>query len=177
VGDDEPRPHEDTVRYALARGAILVAASGNKAGHIDYYPAIQRGVIAVGSVDAHGHPSSFMSRGGHVALCAPGEGILGPAVSGYQRNTGTSFAAPFVTAACALMMARALRYSTPLSAELARRLLVKSAAPFGGGESGGCGAGILDVPAALAAVDEALLAPDDASSDAERTPRESIEAA
>jgi hypothetical protein len=67
---------------------------------------------------------------------------------------GTSFAAPFVTACAALMLGRALRKSTALDGECVRRLLVSSARPFARNvDAYGCGAGMLDVPAALQAVD------------------------
>jgi hypothetical protein len=72
--------------------------------------------------------------------------------------SGTSFAAPLVAGACALMLARANRLSTPLGAGDIKELLQRSAAPFAAGDahttSESCGAGILDVPAALRAVEE-----------------------
>jgi len=43
---------------------------------------------------------------------------------------GTSFAAPLVAGAAALMIARAMRRSTPLTALTVRDLLQRSAAPF-----------------------------------------------
>lgn len=155
--DDDPRPHADVVEYARRRGCILVAASGNDARSSAYYPAALDGVIAVGSVGASGRPSSFMTRGPHVALCAPGERVRTAALHGYQDNTGTSFAAPFVAGACALLLARAARYGVPLDGADARALLVATARPFDRGvEATGCGAGILDIPAALEALERAL---------------------
>jgi subtilisin family serine protease len=68
-------PHLEIVRYALARGVILVAASGNNGQLERYFPAAHEGVIAVGSVNAQALPSAFSTRGPHVALCAPGENI------------------------------------------------------------------------------------------------------
>ena len=152
---NDPVPHVAVVRYALARGCILVAASGNDGSLTRYFPAALPGVIAVGSVDSSKHPSKFMSRGEHLALCAPGERISGAALNGaYGEYSGTSFAAPFVTSACALLLARAARYSTSVSAFLVRDLLVRSATPFQGDDTNGCGAGVLNIPAALRAADE-----------------------
>ena len=71
-------------------------------------------------------------------------------------QNGTSFAAPFVAAACALLLARGLRASTVFGAPTIRELLVASAAPFPSGDAHGCGAGILDLPAALRAADNRL---------------------
>jgi subtilisin family serine protease len=80
---------------------------------------------------------------------------------GYVSNTGTSFAAPFVAGACALLVARAARYGVPIDADVARRLLVATAQPFASGsDASGCGAGILDIPAALAALERTLGADD-----------------
>lgn len=148
-----PKPHEEVVRYALARGVILVAASGNSGLTERYYPAAHEGVIAVGAVDRELTPSAFSTRGDHVALCAPGREILTCGLSGYQTATGTSFAAPFVAAACALLASRAQRRAWPLSSEDVRLLLMRSARPFSTAGVSGCGAGVLDIRAALRALD------------------------
>ncbi|GAB2507558.1 S8 family peptidase [Lysobacter humi (ex Lee et al. 2017)] len=150
---DAPRPHEEVVRYALARGVILVAASGNSGLEERFYPAAHQGVIAVGAVDDSLRPASFSTRGMHVALCAPGREIVTCGLDGYQRATGTSFAAPFVTAVCALMASRAQRRAWPLTGEDCRRLLVASARPFARAGVAGCGVGVLDAAAALRALD------------------------
>src|SRR5690606_16774976 len=42
-------PHEDVIRYALSRGATVVAASGNDGTTEKYYPGALPGVIAVGA--------------------------------------------------------------------------------------------------------------------------------
>lgn len=150
---DAPRPHEEVIRYALARGVILVAASGNSGLHERFHPAAHEGVIAVGAVDASLAPASFSTRGAHVALCAPGRDIVTCGLDGYQRATGTSFAAPFVAAVCALMASRAQRRAWPLTGEDCRRLLVASARPFARAGVTGCGHGVLDAAAALRALD------------------------
>ena len=94
---EDPRPHEDVIAYARARGCVLVAASGNGGDSGRYFPAALPGVIAVGSVGPPGAPSRFTSRGPHVALCAPGESIPSASLGGaLQSHTGTSFAAPVV---------------------------------------------------------------------------------
>jgi subtilisin family serine protease len=147
-------PHVEIVRYALARDCILVAASGNTGRTERFFPASLPGVIAVGAVDDDRRPAIFTTRGDHVALSAPGVRIATAGIDGYVEHSGTSFAAPFVTGACALLVARAARWSRPLGPEAARRILATSAQRFAdGAETTGCGAGILDIPAALAAVD------------------------
>ncbi|MBN3760738.1 S8 family serine peptidase [Burkholderia sp. Ac-20365] len=151
-----PRPHADVVRYALERGCILVAASGNSGTQTRFWPAAHDGVIAVGAVNAQGSVCSFSTRGEHVALCAPGERVLSTALEGYQIVTGTSFAAPFVSAAAALLLSRASRRAMPLDGAAVRALLVSSAQPFMSEAPPGCGAGILDAASTLIALDAAI---------------------
>jgi subtilisin family serine protease len=162
------KPHADVVRYALTRNCVLVAASGNSGKEEVYWPAAYEGVIAVGSVDADGKPSHFTTRGSHVALCAVGERVATCGLKGYQLATGTSFAAPFVTAAAALLVSRAQRRSYPLSGEDVRRLLVESATPWPGKDTQGYGAGILNAAAALEMLDREIdrSPPNDAEPDA-----------
>ena len=153
-------PHLDIVRYAQEHNCVLVVASGNNGDFVRFYPAALPGVLAVGSVGTDRRPSVFTSRGAHVVLCAPGEQLPVATIGErYTRASGTSFAAPLVTATCALMLARAARASVPLSAAELRRLLTETASPFASGaDTTGCGAGVLNVPAALAAVDEVCAA-------------------
>lgn len=151
--DDAPKPHEEIVRYALARGVILVAASGNSGLTEKYYPAAHEGVIAIGAIDSGLRPAGFSTRGKHVALCAPGRDILTCGLHGYQTATGTSFAAPFATAVCALLASRAQRRAWPLTSEDARQLLIDSTRPFAVAGVEGCGHGVLDARAALRALD------------------------
>lgn len=152
----DARPHEEVVRYALARGVLLVAASGNSGLAERYFPAALDGVIAVGAVDTDLTPASFSTRGDHVAVCAPGRDIWTCGMSGYQRASGTSFAAPFVSAVCGLLAARAERRAWPLSPETAREILVASVRPFASAGVTGCGSGIVDALAALQALDQRI---------------------
>jgi subtilisin family serine protease len=147
-----PKPHADVIAYGAARGCVFVAASGNNGRETVYWPAAYPDVIAVGAVGAAGRPCGFSTSGAHVALCAPGEDIFTASLDGYQRATGTSFAAPFVTATVALMIARAERRAFPTSPRIIKRLLMEAAAAFPG-PAALCGAGILDAAAAVAAVD------------------------
>lgn len=149
-------PHLEVVRYALARGVLLVAASGNSGRDERYYPAAHEGVIAVGAVEDDLSPSSFSTRGEHVALCAPGRSIWTCGLDGLVPVSGTSFAAPFVAAACALLAARAERRAWPLDPELALEVLRSTTRPFTQPSVEGCGSGVLDVAAALRALDQRI---------------------
>jgi subtilisin family serine protease len=161
-----PRPHEEVVRYARARGVVLVAASGNSGSAESFFPAASEDVIAVGAVNSDNIPSSFSTRGPHVAVCAPGEKIwtsgLHEQEPSYQCANGTSFAAPFVTAVCALLISRAQRRAWPLTPTKVKELLIESARPFGRAGVEGCGRGVVDALGALqrldAYIDDALAA-------------------
>jgi subtilisin family serine protease len=152
----DPTPHADVVRYGVARGCIMVAASGNSGKTEDYSPARLDGVIAVGACDDDDRPASFTTRGRHVALSAPGDRVLSAGMNGYATQTGTSFAAPFVAAAAALLVSRAARRSYPLTGADVRRILASTARPWPGAGANGCGAGVLDAHAALLALDREI---------------------
>lgn len=156
LAPNSPKPHRDVIEYALARGCILIAASGNNGRETRYWPAAYPGVIAVGAVTPGGKPAGFSTRGEHVALCAPGEHVLTASIDGYQYATGTSFAAPFAAGAAALLVARSHRRARPIDADTVRRILMRTAQPFAADGQAGCGTGILDAAAALAALDEEI---------------------
>ena len=158
LDDGAPRPHADIMRYAMARGAVLVAAAGNSGEEEDFYPAALPEAIAVGSVDAEGRRSKFSTYGDHIALCAPGECIVSTGLSGYRQSSGTSFAAPFVTGVAALLVSRAKKAGQDLDGRAVKRLLTESATPLTGGVNPETGHGLLDGPGALRRLDEALAA-------------------
>ena len=106
-------------------------------------------------MDAEGRPSRFTTRGEHLALRAPGEHIATCALQdGYQLATELSFAAPFVTAAAALLLSRAegagFRWMG-IHEKHPDRLSHSLAA-----EQSGCGAGILDIYQALRELDRTV---------------------
>jgi subtilisin family serine protease len=159
LGPNDPRPHEDVVRYALARGCVLVAASGNSGRQERFTPASLPGVIAVGATDGDA-PAAFSTRGEHVALSAPGVRVLAPGLGGYARVTGTSFAAPFVTAAAAQLVSRANRRAYPLGSDELASVLAATCRRWPADVPSGNGSGVLDVRAALAEVDRRIDADD-----------------
>jgi subtilisin family serine protease len=95
------------VQRFLARGGVLVAATGNGgAAAALAYPASYTGVIGVTSVDSHHHLEIDASVG-HALFAAPGVAIRAAKMDrGFATFTGTSFAAPAVTARMALLVAR-----------------------------------------------------------------------
>jgi subtilase family protein len=92
------------VTRAAERGAVLVAAAGNGGPSAPpAYPAALDPVIAVTAVDLDGRHYDQANRGDYVDVAAPGVRVVSPATG---PETGTSFAAPFVTAWVAARIAQ-----------------------------------------------------------------------
>jgi hypothetical protein len=138
------------VQYALAKGVSVVVAAGNEGANGDpvEWPAASPGVIAVGAVDSTGVRPAWSSTGSHLAVVAPGVSITSTVPGGgYASWSGTSMAAPFVTAAVAL-----LRQAQPvLTPAAVRERLVATADDLGAaGFDPENGAGRVDIVAAEA---------------------------
>lgn len=159
---------QSAVDDALAAGAVVVAAAGNLGldASMDV-PAGLHGVITVGAVDQTGQLAGYSNYGPAVSLMAPGgmlvndqngnsEGILSTIqlpTTGftYVYYAGTSQAAPFVSGTLSLLLA-----SDPSFGPKDLRKLVMASADPGSrcpdpedATKAGCGAGLLDVDAAL----------------------------
>jgi hypothetical protein len=95
---------EDKLQEAANQGIILVAAAGNTSGGAVLYPAAYDQVISVAATDSNDNFASFSSVGAEIA--APGVSVSSTIPGGgYASWSGTSMAAPHVTATVALMMA------------------------------------------------------------------------
>jgi subtilisin family serine protease len=92
------------VSRAHAAGIGLVAAAGNNGPGADpVYPAAWPEVIAVTAIDADQRPYRQANRGAYVTFAAPGVNLWTAAsIAGGRLRSGTSYAAPFVTATLAV---------------------------------------------------------------------------
>ena len=97
------------MRYALAEGAVVLAAAGNNglSANTPVYPAAYPEAIAVGSYDERGVRSSFSNISAYVDVSAPGSNILStwsPPQNSYAVASGTSMATPYASAEAALVI-------------------------------------------------------------------------
>ncbi len=123
----------EAVNAALARGIPVVAAAGNNGSNARLFPCSYPGVICVGASTIEGKAADFSNHGGNVDVFAPGESILSTwpvtrvplefSVHGYEIQSGTSQAAPFVSGAIAQL--KVLKKDIRL-AEIQARILVSS---------------------------------------------------
>ncbi|WKX72912.1 S8 family serine peptidase [Streptomyces sp. XD-27] len=107
--DNELAQLQEAVDYAIGKGKLLFAASGNDGEHDIVYPASSNGVAAVGAVDDTLTWVKFSNYGPRLALAAPGKDIPVPCPEdkpGYCRSEGTSQATAIASASAALIWAK-----------------------------------------------------------------------
>ncbi|MGH8975299.1 MAG: S8 family serine peptidase, partial [Acidimicrobiia bacterium] len=180
--------YRPVLQYAREHGVVVVAAAGNEGlvGNAAFYPAADPDVLAVTSLTAADERVPTANRGPYVDLAAPGQGIVGlcppraaqclrnfdPSLPpGYAAWSGTSLAAPFVSAAAALLMAA----HPELGPGEVQGLLLDSAEDLGPpGRDEEYAAGLVDPRAALVRAAPALSgagqAPDVADQPADAAP-------
>ncbi|MDT0452624.1 S8 family serine peptidase [Streptomyces hesseae] len=110
-GDISQSPQtEAAVRHALAKGALIFAASGNDRdkGNLPNYPAAIPGVVSVGAIDSTSTVTKWSNSASNVALAAPGENIPGRCTKseGFCDGGGTSQATALASASAALIWSK-----------------------------------------------------------------------
>jgi serine protease len=166
------------VRYARAKGALIVGAAGNASYTRVAYPAALPGVISVGGVTEHGCLADYSNRGSGLDLVAPGGGedalllegqpgclpggphgrsILQLAFTPRDRRfryptryEGTSMAAAHVSATAALTIASGVLGGRPSAKAIERRLKATARDLGAPGSDPLYGAGLVDAGAATA---------------------------
>jgi subtilisin family serine protease len=129
---------QDAVDYALGKGSVIVAASGNDSYEKPTYPAAYPGVVKAVAVDALGEHLLFSNAADESGIAAPGWAVN----AAYPDETvvefsGTSASAPIISGAVAAVMTKAGKDGARLSAREALDLMFAYA-----NEAGAAGVGL-----------------------------------
>ncbi len=99
----------DAVEYAHSEGALLVCAAGNLGDTDPFYPAAYDDCMAIGATTDSDAKWSASNYGSWLSMTAPGDAIYSTYIYStgypYVSWSGTSQAAPHVSAVAALMLA------------------------------------------------------------------------
>jgi hypothetical protein len=110
---DESEVMHDAIRYARARGVLLVAAVGNENKSNDVLPQFpanwNQEVMGVAALDSDNRKAGFSNFGSSVSVSAPGVSLISifpesTSDPDYAMWSGTSFAAPLASAEAALIL-------------------------------------------------------------------------
>lgn len=148
---------ENIIKKEIKNGRIFVASVGNKNDSYIMYPAGIDGVIGVGSVTQSKTRASHSQYNSSVDVVAPGLNTITAKMTistteysyGYGNSSGTSFAAPHVTAAAAI----AKYYKPDITANEFLDLLAETSEHLGDeGKNVQFGYGLLNIEALINAL-------------------------
>jgi len=150
---------QNAINSARSRGTVIIVAAGNENQNAsNASPANCSGVVTVAATTRAGGRASYSNYGTVVDVAAPGGGTGGgvlstlntgsnaPGADSYASYQGTSMATPHVAGVAALMLAK----NGALTPDEIESRLKSSARAFPATCSG-CGSGIVDAAAAVAA--------------------------
>ena len=145
-----PVDTQDAISYAVSKGLIVVAASGNdgETGSPVTEPGVCIGVVAVGAVDVNDAVASFSSRHPYLTMTAPGANI--PTLSRIPGEAyigeGTSQATAITSAALALVWSK---FPAATNTQIVARALATVDHKASGAPDPGYGYGIVNPAAAI----------------------------
>lgn len=118
----------DIIRWAYARGVVMIASSGNSQSTALHYPSAYDETISVSATASNDIIAGFSNYGQTIDIAAPGSDILTTDLGGrYTPFYGTSASAPFVTGVAALVLSQHPGFGP----EEVRGILIASAEDLG----------------------------------------------
>jgi subtilisin family serine protease len=111
-----------------ADGGAVSDGTSSSESHPVMYPAAYPEVIAVAAMNSFEEIASFSNTGSEIDILAPGTNVVSSDIGGgYGLCSGTSMAAPHVTGAVAMMLARAQDGGKTMTPADAQTILKQSA--------------------------------------------------
>lgn len=131
IGSDFHKSFSDATQIAREQDISIVVAAGNSSNDcINYCPANIAEVLTISNMTALKDKSSTSCYGSYIDLTAPGHQILSTDVDGgFKYLSGTSMAAPHVTACVALL--NVYNYTENYTMENVEYLLLNNAIDLG----------------------------------------------
>jgi len=126
TGSEKSSALKKAVKYTAQKGIIIVSAAGNNGYSLPVYPASYKEVIAVGAIDESDQKAEFSNYGDYLDVVAPGVDVISTYLDNQYINvTGTSIAAPHISALAAALLAKGY------TSEQVKQIILKSCDDLG----------------------------------------------